>query len=235
MYRSRKQPTLSTLRAENPVSTEAEFIEEYRPLVRSIAMKVRIRYDLETDLEDLMADGFQGLVEAKTRFDPDKGVQFNTYAYYRIRGAILDGVRKASWMPRRAYEQLRAAEAALGIGEALGEARAADPAGRKDVAKCTEALHDTISRLTASFVIASLGQDHDDEANSPETMLLRGESITRVREALAQLPERERALLEGHYLKGRRFDLVAEELGISKSWASRLHTKALDRLRKLLR
>ncbi len=215
------------------MSTEEEFIEEYRGLVRSIAMKVRARYDLEVDLDDLMADGLTGLVEAKSRFDPDKGVQFNTFAYYRIRGAILDGIRKNSFMPRRAYEQLRAAEAALGIGESLGEQRAADPQGRKDVAKCAEALHATISRLTASFVIASVGQD-DAEQESPEDSLLKGESAGRVRAALAELPERERALIEGHYLKGRRFDLVAEELGISKSWASRLHTKALDRLRKIL-
>lgn len=213
--------------------TEEEFIEEYRGLVRSIAMKVRARYDLEVELDDLMADGYAGLVEAKSRFDPDKGVQFNTFAYYRIRGAILDGVRKNSFMPRRAYEQLRAAEAALGIGEALGEARAADPRGRKDVAKCTEALHATISRLTASFVIASLGQDIEPQA-TPEQSLLEGESAQRVRAALEQLPERERALVKGHYLEGRRFDLVAEELGISKSWASRLHSKALDRLRQLL-
>lgn len=214
------------------MSTEEEFIEEYRGLVRSIAMRVRARYDLEVELDDLVADGLIGLVEAKSRFDPDKGVQFNTFAYYRIRGAILDGVRKQSFMPRRAYEQLRAAEAALGIGEALGEARAADPAGRKDVAKCTEALHDTISRLTASFVIASLGQDEGSE--TPEDTLLAGESAARIRAALGELPERERALVEGHYLKGRRFDLVAKELGISKSWASRLHTKALDRLRAIL-
>ena len=196
-------------------------------------MKVRARYDLEVDLDDLMADGFAGLVEAKSRFDADKGVQVKTFAYYRIRGAILDGIRKNSFMPRRAYEQLRAAEAALGIGEALGEARAADPQGRKDVAKCAETLHATISRLTASFVIASVGPDEEAQ-ESPEDSLLRGESAERVRAALKELPERERALVEGHYIKGRRFDLVAKELGISKSWASRLHTKALDRLRELL-
>ena len=118
-------------------------------------------------------------------------------------------------------------------GEALGEARAADPQGRKDVAKCAETLHATISRLTASFVIASVGPDEEAQ-QSPEDSLLRGESAERVRAALKELPERERALLEGHYIEGRRFDLVAKELGISKSWASRLHTKALDRLRELL-
>lgn len=223
----------AVLRAVSPVSTEQEFIEEYRALVRSIAMKVRARYDLEVDLEDLMADGFTGLIEAKSRFDPGRGVQFNTYAYYRIRGAILDGVRKHSFLPRRAYEQLRAAEAALSLGEAVGEARAADPGSRTDVSKTVEALHQTISRLSASFVIASLGQDESSH-ESAEEMLLRGESAVRVRQALEQLPEREQALLKGHYLEGRRFDLVAKELGISKSWASRLHTKALDRLRTLL-
>lgn len=211
---------------------DREFIAEYRPLVQSIAAKLRARYDLTNDLDDLMADGFRGLLEARDRYDPTRGIQFNTFAYYRIRGAILDGVRKNAYMSRRAYASLRAAEAALAVGEEVGEKRAADPAARGDAARTAETLHDTLTKLTAGFLLASVGQD--EETPTPEEVLLEDETRTRVRQALASLPEREFALVQGFYFEGRRFDEVADELGISKSWASRLHTKALERLREAL-
>ncbi len=211
---------------------DREFIAEYRPLVQSIATKLRARYDLTSGLDDLMADGFSGLIEARDRYDPSRGIQFNTFAYYRIRGAILDGVRKSALMSRRAYASLRAAEAALAVGEEVGDKRAADPAARGDVARTVETLHDTLTKLTAGFLLASVGQDQ--ETPTPEEVLLEDETRTRVRGALASLPERELALVRGFYFEGRRFDEVADELGISKSWASRLHTKALERLREAL-
>jgi RNA polymerase sigma factor for flagellar operon FliA len=217
---------------KNAVERDREFIEEYRPLVYSIVVKLRARYDLTNDLDDLMAEGYRGLLEARDRYDPSRGVQFNTFAYYRIRGAIIDGVRKSAYVSRRAYTQLRAAEAALAIGEEVGEKRAADPAARADVARTTEALHDTLTKLTAGFLLASIGQDEEPE--TPEELLLNEETRTRVQGALASLPERELALVQGFYFDGRRFDEVAEELGISKSWASRLHTKALERLKEAL-
>ncbi|MCB9615436.1 MAG: sigma-70 family RNA polymerase sigma factor [Sandaracinus sp.] len=214
------------------MESDREFIEEYRPLVHSIAVKMRARYDLKNDLDDLLADGYRGLLEARDRYDPSRGVQFNTFAYYRIRGAIIDGVRKSAYVSRRAYAQLRAAEAALAVGEEAGEKRAADPAARGDVQRSTEALHDTLTKLTAGFLLASVGQD--EETETPEETLLADEMKTRVRSALASLPERELALVQGFYFEGRRFDEVADELGISKSWASRLHTKALERLKEAL-
>ncbi|HJK93836.1 MAG TPA: sigma-70 family RNA polymerase sigma factor [Polyangiaceae bacterium LLY-WYZ-15_(1-7)] len=216
------------------MKTDDEFIEEYRPLVQSIATKVRNRFDLKADLDDLLADGYRGLLEAKARFDESRGVQFNTFAYYRIRGAIIDGVRKNAFLSRRAYRQLKAAEAALEIGEAAGEVRAADPKAKGDKKKTTEALHGTLAKLTASYVMASVGQDEHQPSETPEDAILKEEAKERVRALLSILPERELALVKGHYFDGRRFDEVAAELGISKSWASRLHGKALDRLREAL-
>ncbi|MBX3250625.1 MAG: sigma-70 family RNA polymerase sigma factor [Myxococcales bacterium] len=208
---------------------DRDFIEEYRPLVQSIATKLRTRYDLKQEVDDLMAEGFRGLIEARDRYDPSRGVQFNTFAYYRIRGAIIDGVRKSAYVSRRAYAQLRATEAALAIGEAVGEERAADPEARTDLARTTEALHETLAKLSASFVLAAVGQDEEPE--TPEETILLEEAKDRVRDAVKGLPDRELALVQGFYFEGRRFDEVADGLGISKSWASRLHTKALERIR----
>ena len=215
--------------------SDAEFVEEYRPLVASIAHKIRARFDLRADLDDLLAYGFQGLLEARARYDASRGVQFNTFAYYRIRGAILDGVRESGFLSRRAYQQLKAAEAALYIGESIGEARAADPKSREDKERTAETLRDAITKLSASWTLAAVGQSEEEQTkHDPEQALLTQEMRERVRKVVPILPDRERALIEGFYFQGRRFDHVAEELGISKSWASRLHHKALARLREAL-
>lgn len=215
------------------MTSDAEFVEEFRPFVASIALKLRRAMHLDTEIDDLIAEGMRGLLEAKERFDPSRGVQFNTFAYYRVRGAILDSVRHSFKLSRRARQRQVAARAALEIGEAAGEARAADPKARADAQATLTAMQETLAKLTTSFVASAVGQDEAPE--TPEESLLGAESKQRVRDALASLPERERALIVGFYFEGRRFDEVADELGISKSWASRLHTKALDRLRAALR
>lgn len=213
---------------------DQEFVEAHRQLVISIANKVRLQLNLTCDLDDLIAFGYQGLLEANERFDPTRGVKFNTFAYYRIRGAVIDGVRSMAYLPRRAYAQIRAAEAADQALEQGGEARAQNP-GQRDTAEAVRDMDDALGKLTASFVIASLGQSEEEDApDTPEEQLEREQLKTRVRTALSSLPERELKLVEGFYLQGRRFDEVAAELGISKSWASRLHTKALGLMRDAL-
>lgn len=211
------------------------FIEEWRPLVVSIAEKLRIQLDLSVDPDDLLGFGFTGLVEARARYDASRGVQFKTFAYYRIRGAIMDGVREMAWLPRRAHAIRRAAEGADRVLEAAADARAAaPPAARQGKADAVEAIDDTLGKMVASYVMASLGQDEQSAPPNPEERLLEARGAADLRAAVEGLPERERALVHGFYLEGRRFDEIAEELGISKSWASRLHTKALGRLRAAL-
>tara|TARA_B100001750_G_scaffold241694_1_gene253681 strand:- start:1143 stop:1814 length:672 start_codon:yes stop_codon:yes gene_type:complete len=215
--------------------SDEAFVEEYRPLVVSIARKIRTRFELRADLDDLIAYGFAGLLEAKRRYDPTRGVQFNSFAYYRIRGAVIDGVRESGVLSRRAYQNLKAAEAALAIGETVGEERAADPAARGDKARAAATLRDTLTKLSTSWTLAAVGQSEEEQqGETPEAALLSREMKERVRAVVPSLPDRERQLIEGFYFQGRRFDHVAEELGISKSWASRLHHKALARLKDAL-
>jgi RNA polymerase sigma factor for flagellar operon FliA len=211
-----------------------DFVDEHLPLVRSIAKKLKHQLDLPVEHEELVAWGMQGLVEARTRYDASKGAAFQTFAYYRIRGSMIDGVRRMTTLPRRAVANVRALEAADAVAESVGEARAASPETRADAEATTRALHEALLRITTGFVAAVVGQSEDDAPESPEEQLASAEVRQRVQRALSTLPERERALVQGFYFDGRRFDEVAAELGISKSWASRLHTKALDLLRVAL-
>lgn len=217
------------------MATEADaFVKDYQGLVRSIAIKVRGQFDLTCDLDDLIAFGNQGLLQAKARFDPTRGVQLNTFAYYRIRGAVLDGVRRMAYLPRRIHQKVREAESIDLVTEPVGEARAATPNVRSDLEATAQTLDDTLSRVTAGYLMSAVGQGVEDQPDTPEEELLSAETRARVERALGGLPERERALVQGFYFEGRQFDEVAAELGISKSWASRLHAKALDLLRDVL-
>ncbi len=214
------------------MSTETEIVEEYRGLVTSIVSRVRARYDLGTEHEELESFGFAGLLEAHARFDPVRGVKFNTFAYYRVHGAVIDGVRKMAFMPHRVHAILRVAESAGGLLEpgSPGERRHETP--QVDLEEKARAIDESLAQLTASFVIASLGQSQEHDApEDPEALCVKAELGDELARLIDELPERERSLIRGHYFEGRRFDEVAAELGISKSWASRLHAKALRTMR----
>jgi RNA polymerase sigma factor for flagellar operon FliA len=191
-----------------------ELIAQHRAMVIGIAGRLRRELALQGGLDDLIAFGFGGLLEAKQRFDPGRGVRFQAFAYYRVRGAMLDGVRQMALLPRRIHERMKA--------EAPTEVTAAPtPMDR------------AFARISAGLTSASPLQGRYGE-QSPESAFLRGESIALLLQALAELPERERFLVRGHYFEGRSFEELGRELGISKSWASRLHRQALTELRSVV-
>lgn len=208
------------------------FAESDEALVRSIATRLRIQLELRSDLDDLISAGYLGLVEARSRFDASRGIQFSTFAYYRIRGAMVDHLRKSTTLSRRAYAKVKLAESADRVGEDVAELRAAAPAERANLEATVQALDDAVGKLTASFVLSCLGLD--EEPTDPETALADSQQAGRLHAAIESLPERERAIVVGHYIDGRRFDAIAEELGVSKSWTSRMHGKALQRIRRAL-
>jgi RNA polymerase sigma factor for flagellar operon FliA len=191
-----------------------ELIARHGKMVLGLASRLRHELSLHGELDDLIAFGYGGLLEADQRFDPSRGVRFQTFAYHRVRGAMLDGVRKMAELPRRAHARLKS------------EAESTPTAAPTPMDKA-------FARIRASVTGESPLQGRYGR-ESPESALLMSESIGRLLAALAELPERERVLLRGHYFEGRSLELIAGELGISKSWASRLHTQALSELRRTL-
>lgn len=209
-----------------------EFIRQYDGFVRSIVIHTRAELGLETDPEDLVAYGFQGLLEARARFEPGRGVQFKSFAYYRIRGALLDGVRVMGWLPRRAYARMRALEALDALGESGTSARPTAPASNAEAG--LRAIEGILGRVATAYFTGAALDDTPELHVSPEARLLAQERRVLALRAIETLPDEEQRLVRGHYLEGRRFDEIASELGLSKSWASRLHSRALDRLREAL-
>jgi RNA polymerase sigma factor for flagellar operon FliA len=213
-------------------------------LVDLIARQLARELGRSAELDDLRAMGHQGLLEAARRFDESRGVTFRRFANYRVRGAMLDGVRKSAPLPRRAHARIRALEAALLVAETNAEDAASGPLGAADPRaseqKLTEHLADMATAMAVGLLAApALGDEGEpsavDAALSPEEAVAAAELRKIVVDALEELPADERELVRRHYLEGERFDHVAASLGLSKSWGSRLHTRAVGRLTKRLR
>lgn len=204
-------------------------VEAHQELVEKVVRRLRRELDLSCDLDDLRAWGQQGLLEAKGRFDAARGVRFSTYAYYRVRGAILDGVRKQGWLSRRAYAKLRAHEAADAVGEQLAVQEAQQPSTA--AADRAQKLDDALGKISAAYVMSAVGQGEEHAPEPPDAHLHATELRGSVQHGLAQLPERERGLLQAVYFEGVTIEEAGRRYGLSKSWASRLHAKALERMR----
>jgi len=196
------------------------------------------------ELAELVSYGQTGLLEAARRYDPARGVPFRAYASYRVRGAIVDGVRSMASMPRRAYEKLRAYEAMTLCSEGASEDTFAPQPPGVEAAQAESALADHLGAMATAMAMGMLARPIRGEeghpatvsaADTPEDALSRAEIMGKLRESIAQLPHPEGELLRRHYLEGERFDHIAQGLGLSKSWASRLHTRAVARLTKRLR
>ncbi len=203
--------------------------EEHLGLVKAIASRVVGFAPSDADFDDLVAFGHQGLVQAARRYDPERGAAFSTFAYYRIRGAMFDGLRKMGLRgpaARRAAFERRADE--------VLEQLSSEPSPPTAVA-AAERLAETVADLAVAYVVSSKAIDEapDTETPDPEAAVERSEALAAVTEGLAALPEPERRLIDLMYFQGLGLVETAERLGISRGWASKLHVRVLGRLRVL--
>ncbi len=212
-------------------------------LVDVVARQLSRTLGRTLELQELVSYGREGLLDAARRFDASRGVPFRGYATFRVRGAIIDGVRSISQLPRRTHERLMALQAASRYTEGAAEdtfAAGAAVAPAEASRLLGEHLAGMAAALTMGLVVTAargeegelVGVSGDD---SPEEAVARAHLRSTIRAAIEDLPDPEGVLVRRHYLDGDRFDHVAADLGLSKSWASRLHTRALQRLSKRLR
>lgn len=211
-----------------------EQVRKYLPYVRSLAERIHFTINFKTDLEDLVAYGVKGLLEALDRFEPERGVSFKTFSYYRIRGAIFDGLREMGWFKRGDLSSLRLrfqekANAVLGAS--------ADAGAEKQLKSRSAAagkLKSTIKDLAASYIVSLENLHHEPpgEACSQVKHLQQLKGKARLHDALACLPERELKMIEAYYFRDLSLKEAAEEIGVSKSWGSRIHANAMRRLRR---
>jgi RNA polymerase sigma factor FliA len=221
-------------------------VSQHLPLVQAIARKLRKQITARIDFDDLVAYGSKGLIEAAERFDPQVGVAFSTFAHYRIRGAMLDGLRTMGWYSRADYARYRAEERAneylqnradregagrvAAAADAPGEAAGGPPDAAAALASAAEilgaiaAVH--ITSLEAAATVA------DERLPAPDAHIDTGRLGARVRDAVKTLPEKERRLMELYYFGDKNLEQAGAAMGLSKSWACRLHARAVELLRQ---
>jgi RNA polymerase sigma factor for flagellar operon FliA len=217
-------------------------VEQHLSLVQAIARKVKKTLNASIEIDDLVGYGSKGLVEAAERFDARHGVAFTTFAYYRIRGAMYDGLRAMGWYSRADYARYRAEERAneylRNRADREGAAEAQGPAtsqrGDKDatLAEVNEILSGIATVHITSLEAAS--SVPDESLPAPDVAVESRRMSRRVREAVSALPEKERRLMELYYFADKNLEEAGAELGLSKSWACRLHARAVDLLREAL-
>lgn len=221
----------------------ARLVERHLEIPRRAAKLIYPRVRDHVELDELIALGNAGLAEAASRFDPARGASFATFAWYRVQGAIVDALRRQSTLPRRVWAKLVALRAASDYLEQRGErdvgalAQGTQPASGGDA---LDAVRGALSAIRTMYVTSleamrEAGHDIVDvDAKTGEQHVDDARFARRLRRAIERLPERERALVTKHYWEGKNLLEAGVELGMSKSWASRLHAQAVDRLRALI-
>jgi RNA polymerase sigma factor for flagellar operon FliA len=218
-----------------------QLVEQHLHLVHAIADKLKRKLGRTMEPGDLVGYGTQGLIEAASKFDPKLGTAFSTFAYYRIRGAIFDGMRTMGWYSRVDYARFRAEERANAYMAAESERDAADklanPAAlAPDKSELLADIAEVLSGVATVHItsIEAARDAPDDRFQAPDQAALEAEGLERVRAALATLPDKERQLMELYYFADLKLEDAGKKLGLSKSWASRLHTRAVNHLREAL-
>ena len=227
-------------------SSQDEQITKYAPLVKRIAYHMMARLPASVEVDDLIQVGLIGLMDAVARFDGSQGAQFESYATQRIRGAMLDELREADWLPRHVRQKSRQIETAIHkleqrngrapseqeISVELGLALDQYQTMLGDV-KCSQLLYyeDFSDEDSASFLERYLVDGSSDPLAVLEDEGFRDSLIA----AIHHLPERERSMMGMYYEQDMNLKEIGAVLGVSESRVCQLHSQAVARLRAQLK
>ena len=233
--------------ADGQITIEQErMMIDHLPTVRFLARRIHERLPQHVDIEDLVSAGVLGLMDALQKFDPEKKVQFRSYAQFRIRGAILDSLRTLDWGPRDLRRKGRAVEESIRVlttrmGRSPLETEVADEMGM-DLGEYQQLLGE-LKGLEIGTLHAERSEDSGEEElayipNSPEDdplfRCLKGEMKARLTEAINQLPERERLVMTLYYYEEMTMKEIGLTLGVVESRVSQIHASAVLHLRGFL-
>ncbi len=220
-----------------------EVVNRYAPLVKRIAHHLLLRMPASVQIDDLIQSGMIGLLEASRKYDITKGASFETYAGIRIRGSMLDEVRKGDWAPRSVHRKSRkVAEAIKAIEARTGQdAKVQDIAKEMDIDLDTyySILQDASGSRLFSFDDVMEGDDSAIESAAGELPgpcdgLQRDTFKAHLAKAIDGLPDREKLVLALYYDEELNLKEIGEVIGVSESRVSQIHSQAALRLRARL-
>ncbi len=226
----------------NGLSDKEECLKEYAPLVKRIAHHMMLKLPGSVEVDDLIQAGMMGLLDAASRYDELRGAMFETYAAQRIRGAMLDELRGADWLPRSLRRDMRKIETAISrLQQKLGKA----PSETEIAKELGVALPEYQQMLQEGRGAQLLyyedfhGEGDEDfferfefsSDSNPLELLQDGRFRAALVEAIERLPERERQMMGMHYEQDMNLREIGEVMGVSESRVCQLHSQAVARLR----
>lgn len=220
-----------------------QIIEHYSQLVNRVVNRIAPRYSDYIDVDDLLGYGIFGLIDAIEKFDVDKGIKFETYASFRISGAIIDQIREQDWIPRSLRNKAKEVEKfmeelEMKLGRQVQDKELADHMGIP-----VGELHKLLGQVH-SFSIISLdeqilemidGTTSISDSNSPEEQAMIEEIKRILSEFIDSLPENERMVISLYYFEELTLKEIGMIIGVSESRVSQLHSKALIKLKNMLK
>jgi len=207
-----------------------DFSEESLAWIQQLARQIITRFELPgSELDELVAAGSLGFVEASERYDPDKGIPFKSFAQLRVRGSMIDALRRNADLSARGRRYAKALEAAndLNLTQSAGE-QTKD--ARQNLARTLARLADGAIAFRLSLDDPESSVELPDQEPDPEDRFIQQEHLGKLRESLLTLDETERTILTDYYFNDKSFIAIARELDITKGWVSKIHKKALQKL-----
>lgn len=230
---------------EGDQEAKNELIVHYVSLVKIIAGRLFVQYNHNVEYDDIVSYGILGLIDAIEKYDMEKNNKFETYANFRIKGAVIDHLRSLDWIPRSLRQKYKEYERA--VCEMQNRSSGADYSDA-ELAKLMGISELELSKLESSlmtFSVASLEEkfenrkeidlldDESDESN-PEKILLEKAIKEQLAGSIDKLGERERTIISLYYYEELTYKEISEIIGISESRISQIHTKAITKLRHFL-
>jgi RNA polymerase sigma factor FliA len=233
----------------DPVARE-RLVMAYSPLAKYVAGRMASGLPAHVDEADLISYGLDGLIDAIQRFDPEREIKFETYAITRIKGSIVDNLRKLDWVPRSVRSRARDIERVNAKLESRLHRAPSDDEMAVELGIDVDEFHESLRQISTSNIAAldELWQSNDSsgdalslkdtlpdhDAPDPVAALAQTDLKDRMAEAIARLPEREKLVVALYYYENLTLREIGEVLGVTESRVSQLHTKAVLRLRSKL-
>jgi RNA polymerase sigma factor for flagellar operon FliA len=235
---------------DGDAAARERLVVAYSPMVKFVAGRLGAGLPSHVEDADLISYGLMGLIGAIERFEPERGIKFETFAMTRIRGAIIDELRSLDWVPRSVRSRAREIETAQSkleheLQRAPTEAELAAKLGCSEEELQTSLLeisNSSVYALDELWTVSDSSGDQvslldtiaDDGAADPQEALATSEIKDRLTEAIASLPEREQLVVALYYYEHLTLREIGEVLGVTESRVSQLHTKAVMRLKSSL-
>ena len=209
-------------------------VVQYSPLVKYVAGRMRSRLPHTVEQDDLVSDGVLGLMDAIERFDPSRGLTFQTFAVPRIRGAIIDGLRAMDFVPRSVRDKVRAVQqATLALEERLGRLPGDEEVAR-ELGIPVQQVRDLNRQTSSSHANLDDFDLADELSSAADATVEEGDANASLMRVVGELSERDQVVIALYYFEGLTLAEIGRVLGVTESRISQVHSRATASLRAKL-